>query len=58
MIRDRLNEAKQATSIKRKARQLFLEDKDNIDLKDTYKIKIVHPLTEEKDVVNKIRLLR
>ena len=54
MIRDRLNGAKQATLIKFKACQLFLEDKDNIHLKDTYKIKIVHPITEEKDVFNKI----
>ena len=36
-----------------KARQLFLEDNDSIDLKDTYKIKNVHPPIHEKDVVNK-----
>ena len=32
---------------------LFLEDNDNINLKDTYKITNVHPPTDEKDVVNK-----
>ena len=36
-----------------KARGLFLEDKDNIDMKDTYKITNVHPPIDEKDVVNK-----
>ena len=36
-----------------KARGLFLEDKDNIDMKDTYKITNVHPAIDEKDVVNK-----
>ena len=36
-----------------KARGLFLEDNDNIDMKDTYKITNVHPPTDEKDVVNK-----
>ena len=36
-----------------KARGLFLEDNDNIDMKDTYKITIVHPAIDEKDVVNK-----
>ena len=35
-----------------KARGLFLEDNDNIDMKDTYKIIIVHPPIDEKDVVN------
>ena len=35
-----------------KARGLFLEDDDNINMKDTYKITIVHPPTDEKDVVN------
>ena len=34
-----------------KVHQLFLED--NIDKKDNYKITIVHPLIDEKDVVNK-----
>ena len=36
-----------------KARGLFLEDNDNIDMKDPYKITNVHPPTDEKDVVNK-----
>ena len=34
-----------------KARGVFLEDNDNIDMKHTYKIAIVHPPTDEKDVV-------
>ena len=37
-----------------KARGLFLEDNDNIDMKDTYKITNVHPPIDEKDVVNKV----
>ena len=36
-----------------KARGLFLEDNDNIDMRDTYKITNVHPPIDEKDVVNK-----
>ena len=36
-----------------KARGLLLEDNDNIDMKDTYKITKVHPPKDEKDVVNK-----
>ena len=36
-----------------RARGLFLEDNDNIDMKDTYKITNVHPPIDEKDVVNK-----
>ena len=36
-----------------KAHGLFLEDNDNIDMKDTYKITNVHPPIDEKDVVNK-----
>ena len=36
-----------------KARGLFLEDNDKIDMKDTYKITNVHPPIDEKDVVNK-----
>ena len=36
-----------------KAPGLFLEDNDNIDMKDTYKITNVHPPIDEKDVVNK-----
>ena len=57
MTRNRFNQAKQQ-SVKNnlspsKARQLFLEDNDNIDMKDTYKITNVHPPIDEKDVVNK-----
>ena len=37
-----------------KARGLFLEDNDNIDMKDTYKITNVHPPIDEKYVVNKM----
>ena len=53
----RFNQAKQQ-SVKNnltpnKARQLFLEDNDNVDMKDTYKITNVHPPIDEKDVVNK-----
>ena len=36
-----------------KARQLFLEDNDNIDMKDTYTITNEQPPIDEKDVVNK-----
>ena len=36
-----------------KARGLFLEDNDKIDMKDTYKITNVHPPRDEKDVANK-----
>ena len=36
-----------------KARGLFQEDNDNIDMKDTYKITKVHPPIDEKGVVNK-----
>ena len=36
-----------------KSRGLFLEDKDKIDMKDTYKITNVHPPIDENDVVNK-----
>ena len=36
-----------------KARGLFLEDNDNIDMKDTYKITNVHPPIDKKHVVNK-----
>ena len=35
------------------ARGLFLEDNDNIDMKDTYKSTNVHPPIDEKDVVSK-----
>ena len=62
MTRNRFNQAKhQSTSTSTtmnkltlsKAHSLFLEDKDNIDMKDTYKITNVHPPLDEKDVVNK-----
>ena len=65
MTRNRFNQAKNQSgnSLLRltstnnltlsKARGLFLEDNDNIDMKDTYKITNVHPPIDEKDVVNK-----
>ena len=60
MTRNRFNQAKhKSTSTStnnlslRKALGLFLEDNDNIDMKDTYKITNVHPLIDEKDDVNK-----
>ena len=60
MTRNRFNQAKhKSTSISTnnltviKARGLFLEDNDNIDMKDTYKITNVHPPIDGKDVVNK-----
>ena len=36
-----------------KARGLFLEDNDNIDMKNSYKIINVHPPIDENGVVNK-----
>ena len=36
-----------------KARRFFLEDNDNINMKDNYKITNVHPPIDEKNVVNK-----
>ena len=62
MTRNRFNQAKhQSTSTSTsmnnltlsKAHGLFLEDIDNIDMKDTYKITNVHPPINEKDVVYK-----
>ena len=62
MTRNRFNQAKyQSTSISTstnnltlsKACGLFLEDNDNIDMKDTYKVTNVHLPIDEKDVVNK-----
>ena len=57
MTRNRFNKAKQASAnISRsanKAHQLFLEDKKNIYMEDTYKITNVHPPMNEKDVFNK-----
>ena len=59
MTRNRFNQAKHkstSTSTNNltlsKAHGFFLEDNDNIDIKDTYKITNVHPPIEEKDVVN------
>ena len=58
MTRNRFNQAKHHMGngnnlTLSKARGLFLEDNDNIDMKDTYKITNVHPPIDEKDVVNK-----
>ena len=60
MTRNRFNQAKHkstSTSTNNftlsKALGLFLEDNDNIDMKDTYKITNVHPPTDEENVVNK-----
>ena len=57
MTRNRFNQAKQASSnfslSPSKARQLFLEDNDNIDIQENYKITNVHPAINEKYVVNK-----
>ena len=60
MTRNRFNQAKHKSTSKStnnltlsKARGLFLEDNDDIDLKDTYKITNVHPPRDEKDVVYK-----
>ena len=65
MTRNRFNQAKNQSGNSllgltstnnltlRKARGLFLEDNDNNDMKDTYKITNVHPPLDEKDVVNK-----
>ena len=58
MTRNRFNEGKRHIGngnnlTLSKARGLFLEDNDDIDMKDTYKITKVHPPRDEKDVVNK-----
>ena len=65
MTRNRFNKAKQQsenqflvsaitnTLTTNKACQSFLEDNDNIDMKDTYKITTMHPSIDEKGVVNK-----
>ena len=58
MTRNRFNQAKLHLGngnnlTLSKARGLFLEDNDDIDMKDTYKITNVHPPRDEKDVVNK-----
>ena len=60
MTRNRFNQAKhQSTSTSTsmnnltlsEAHGLFLEDNDNIDMKDTYKSTNVHPPIDQKDVV-------
>ena len=53
MTRNRFNQAKHQSAITNnlsasKARQLFLEDNDNIGMKDTYKITNVHPPIDKK----------
>ena len=58
MTRNRFNQAKHQSTLTNNlklstARGLFLEDNDNIDMKDTYKITNIHPPTDEKDIVNK-----
>ena len=60
MTRNRFNQAKhQSTSTSMnnltlsRAHGLFLEDNDNIDMKDNYKITNVHPPIDQNDVVNK-----
>ena len=58
MTRNRFNQAKHHMGNGNnlplsKARALFLEDNDNIDMKDTYKITYINPPIDEKDVVNK-----
>ena len=61
MTRNRVNQVKQQALLgsakinitTKKARQLFLEDNDNIDMKDTYKNTNEHPPIDEKDVVSK-----
>ena len=65
MTRNRFNQPKQQSGNQllgsaktnnlttNKACQLFLEDNNNIGMKDTYKITSVHQPIDEKDVVNK-----
>ena len=58
MTRNRFNQAKHHMGngnnlTLSKACGLFLEDNDNIDMKDTYRITNLHPPTDEKDVVDK-----
>ena len=61
MTRNRFNRAKRyptstSTSMNNlllsKAHGLFLEDNDNIDMKDTYTITNVHPPIDQRDAVN------
>ena len=60
MTRYRFNQAKHKSTSKStnnltlsKAHGLLLEDNDNVDRKDIYKITNVYPPIDEKDVVNK-----
>ena len=58
MTRNRFNQTKNKWASSKnftlsKARGLFLEDNDNIDMKDTYKSTNLHPPIDEKDVTNK-----
>ena len=65
MTRNRFNQAKEQSGnpllgstinnnlTTNKARQLFFEDNNNIDMKDTYQITNVHPPIDKIDVVNK-----
>ena len=58
MTRNKFNQAKQQRASSNnltanKTRQLILEDNDNIDMKDTYKITHAHPTIDETDVFNK-----
>ena len=58
MTRNRFNQAKHHVGNGNnltlgKARGLFIEENDKIDMKDTYKITNVHPPIDEKDVVKK-----
>ena len=58
MTRNWFNQAKQQEASSNnltlsKARGLFQEDNDNIDMKNTYKIRNEHPPRDEKDGVNK-----
>ena len=57
MTRNRFNQAKRHIGngnnlTQSKVRGLFLEDNDDIDMKDTYKIPNDHPPRDEKDVVS------
>ena len=57
MTRNKFYQAKHATPTNNlstsKAHNLFLQVNDNIEMKDTYKVTIVHPPIDEKDVLNK-----
>ena len=57
MTRNKFYQAKQATPTNNlstsKAHNLFLQVNDHIGMKNTYKVTIVHPPIDEKDVLNK-----